>query len=270
MTENVGRINLQIEDCFKQFEVSFNRVKYFSCIASNLNESHLPAKWEIYNPNGITYNMPSPNSSDLIIKGYQHFIQRYLVRDCIESFALCLDGLCLVLMLNGKRVPSNIILIDALSLEEKNYFKHFQAVGLFSKVKKLEDDFFLSLAKDNKRVITSLKDIRNCFSHSNGIVRNIDGREFSKDERHFIWRYIRIFVKDADGGEERPLVMGMEVKKGSHICMQLTEYSKTFKIGESISFSPIETYDIAYSLQISAANYLEILKEKLGIKNVAA
>lgn len=264
IAENVGSIKLQIDDCFKQFNVSFNRIKYFSCISENIATQNLPVKWEIYNPNGITFEIPTPDNSDIILKAYKHFIQRYLVRDCIESFALCLDELCLVLMLNGKRISSASLLIDALSADEKTYFKKFQDVGLFSKVEKLENDFSLCLSKDNKKVITSLKDIRNCFSHSNGIVRNIDGSRFSKSERRFVWRYFRVFVKGTDSDEETPLVIGMQLKEASLVCIQLTEYSKIFKIGESVSFSPIETYDIAYSLQLSALNYIEILKEKLN------
>lgn len=99
------KIEFSVEKCFKTFDQSFNRIKYFICIAENLTEKQLPSFWSIQNPGGISYGVNEPDSKNkpLIVEGYKHFIKCYVLRDCIESFSLSLDKLFLILLIHGKK-----------------------------------------------------------------------------------------------------------------------------------------------------------------------
>ncbi len=267
-------IKLPIENCFKQFDESFNRVKYFSCISDNLKKTDLPLDWSIQNPNSISYGMDKPDNLDYILKGYQHFIQRYLVRDCIESFSLSLDELFFALTLHGKRFRSNQSIKEGLSESELASISSFQRKGLSDKVKKLESSYDLILSAEHKELVGSLKDIRNCFAHSNGIVRPMDGKDCDEG-RKFQWKSFHVFLQGVDSGEKSALEIGVPLKEVSNVCMQFVEYSRSFKVGESMSFSSKETYEIAWSLQMVGLDYMQILNKKLNtevapfpIKNV--
>ena len=144
------KVELSINDCFKAFDISFNRLKYFSCITDNLNVESLPCAWSITNKSGMSYQITAPeeDNKEYLISGYKHFIQRYLVRDCIESFALCLDDLFLVLLLVGKTVPSTHTLLECLNEEERISLNKFRERGLSGrdgKIKILKDRFNLDL-----------------------------------------------------------------------------------------------------------------------------
>ncbi len=52
---------------------------------------------------------------------------------------------------------------------------------LFGKIDKLDSKFSLKLPRVQKQLINSLKDIRNCLAHSNGVVRAMDGQRDEKD-----------------------------------------------------------------------------------------
>lgn len=261
--DEVKNVKLRVESCFKQFDESFNRVKYFSCISDNLKETDLPLDWSIQNPNSISYGMGNPDNLDYILKGYQHFIQRYLVRDCIESFSLSLDELFFALTINGKRFRPNQSIKEGLSESEFASITSFQWKGLSDKVRKLESLYDLILSAEHKELIDSLKDIRNCFAHSNGIVRPIDGKECNHG-RKFKWKSFHVFLQGVDSGEKLALEIGVPLKEASNVCVQFVEYSRSFKVGESMSFSSKETYEIAWSLQMVGLDYIQMLNKKLN------
>ncbi len=140
MKKTDRNLNISIEDCFKIFEQSFTRVKYFTCITDNFDLSMLPSNWNIENSSSLKYCMNEPNEADkqMLTDAYKHFIQCYLVRDCIESFVLSLDKLFYTLQLHGKKIPMGETLLND---EEKKDFKKFEYMGYGCKIKKLKKNF---------------------------------------------------------------------------------------------------------------------------------
>lgn len=261
---------LSINDCFKVFDQSFNRVQYFSCIAQNLSSDGLPAIWGIQNPSGITYAIKVPENQEEeqnILHGYKHFIHRYLVRDCIESFSISLDSLFFVLLLNGKNIPPGITFQESLSNEEKGLFKKFEKAGLSSqegKIQLLKTHFGLNISDRDKSIISCLKDIRNCLSHSNGFVRETDGKKDNDKKRKFTWQIISAFFLDEETGEESAIEFGKEMHESKTVAVRIEDHQKSFRIGEQLSFSPSETYEIAFSLKQVVNGILENINNQLN------
>ncbi len=251
------KISLSLEKCFKPFDQGFNRVKYFSCITDSLDAEALPDEWVIKTESGISYGMTEPNNKAFLADGFKHFIKRYLVRDCIESFALCLDELFFFLLLHGKTVASGKSLHDALSDEEKERQVAFENAGLYGKIDKLDSQFNLKLSSDHKRAITSLKDIRNCFAHSNGVVRAGDGRKDGKEKRKFSWMVASVFGIGIQSGERQTIELNRQLSEEIHVGVEIKQQFKSFKKGEALSFSSAEAYEIAWSLHLAAAEYLK-------------
>ena len=132
---------LSVNNCFRVFNQSFNRVKYFSCLANSMDIEGFPTSFSVQNPSGLNYMIKAPETDEekmSILDGYKHFIHCYLVRDCIESFSISLDSLFLTLLLNGKRILTNQTLMDSLSEDEKNLMKKFEREGLSSREGKLQ------------------------------------------------------------------------------------------------------------------------------------
>lgn len=259
----MGKIKLSTNECFKLFDHSFNRIKYFSCIMDNLSVTTLPDDWKIKKESSFDYAIQKPDDKqkEKLVDGCRHFMQCYLVRDCIESFALCLDRLFLVLLLHGKRILPNQTLYNSLSKEDKKSLKTFEKVGLSGKVQQLKNIFKLELPEEHNRIIVDLKDIRNCLAHSNGIVRDRDGKENGKEYRKFHWATFSVFAVGIKSGKEFKIELNKPFGEEANICAKLNikDNFKSFKIGEMLSFSSSETYDIAWSLQLVAGKYLEEL-----------
>lgn len=264
------RLELPINKCFTTYDQSFNRVKYFSAITDNLTKDLFPDEWVINNPFGINYAMKDvpDNKKNELLQGYKHFMQCYLVRDCIESFAICLDKLFLVLLINGKRIKSDQTLLEALSDEEREKHKLFEKAGLSSqngKVQQLKNLFALPLSKEHNQLVTSLKDIRNCFAHGNGFVRDIDGKPDGKTKRKFHWATFSVFGIGTKSGNKFDIEIGKPLEEESYICgkIELKDNSKSFRVGEQLSFSSKETYEIAWSLQLVAREYLNQIRSNI-------
>lgn len=263
-----NRINLSANECFKPFDRSFNRVKYFSCITDNLDVSHIPDDWTIKNETGLSYavNEPEEKKKEYLIKSYKHFIQCYLVRDCIESFALCLDKLFFVLLLIGKTVPSDQTLYGSLSDENKELLKTFKNKGLYGrdgKIKLLKRHFNLELSEPYKKIISDLKDIRDCLSHGNGIVSDRYGKQDEQGDQKFHWATLTIFGVGVKSGERVKIEIGKPPKEETDIYIKpdTRDHFKSFKAGEMLSFSSAETYEIALSLQLVAQEYLKKIQK---------
>lgn len=270
------KMELSINDCFKAFDISFNRLKYFTCITDNLGVESLPCGWSITNKDGMSYQVPAPEEDkrEYIISGYKHFIQRYLVRDCIESFALCLDELFLVLLLSGKTVPSNFTLIECLNEEEKLALDKFRDHGLDGKdgkIRILKDRFNLELPTPYKKIISSLKDIRDCLTHNNGIVTRRHGHSGKNNSRKFHWATFSVFLVGTKSGRKSKLIFNKPLREESNINIKLDiqNHSKTFMIGEQLSFSSDESYEIAWSLQLAAQEYFKTINQSMGDKIIS-
>ena len=192
-----------------------------------MNIDLLPENWGIQNKDGIIYAVTAPQSSEekaRIVEGYKHFMHCYLVRDCIESFALSLDHFCLSLLLNGKRAQSGKPLFDCLTVEEKQFFDQFEKAGISSRAGKtqlLETRFCIKLPKELSTVISSLKDIRNCFAHGNGFVRQTDGKKAGNNERKFVWNTISVFVQGEETGKIYPIMFGEPFPEDGFVCIKI-------------------------------------------------
>jgi hypothetical protein len=66
----------------------------------------------------------------------------------------------------------------------------------------LKQKFGLELPKEHNRVISGLKDIRNCLAHHNGIVRPTDGKKEGEGKRQFHWSVFEIFAIGTKSGKK--------------------------------------------------------------------
>lgn len=254
-----------VEDCFKRFDQSFNRIRYFLCIADNLTTETLPKSWDIKNSSGFAYkiNKPEDDKKQYVVDGYKHFLHRYLVRDIIESFTVCLDKVLFVLLLNGKQILPSQKLIDVLSFQEKMKLIKFERRGLLDKVNLLEKNYSLTLTGRHKDVVESLTDIRNCLAHNSGKVREIDGQEDQNNMRKFFWITSLLYMEGIDSGREYPVEFNVPLPENSNLCFKFSDHIRSFKIGEDLDFSSIEAFEIAMSLRYVGVSYLDILRKKL-------
>jgi hypothetical protein len=177
---------------------------------------------------------------------------------------LCLDELYLLLLLNGKTVKSNLTLFEALTTEELKEYTYFTFRGLSTKdgkIRQLKDKFNLELQDNNKTIINSLKDIRDCLTHGNGLVQEKYGSPAKDKQRSFSWKTMDIFVEGVVSKKKSKIQFGKALKEESNICLRIKKHSKNFRIVEQISFTPAETYEIAMSLQFIAKDYLKSIKK---------
>lgn len=257
-------------NCFRQFDHSFNRAKYFPALAECLGATDLPTDWNFSGRDGLTIKVDPPAKEEEkrhILEGYQHFLNCYLVRDCIESFAISLDSLCHVSLLPGKRIQSGQTLLSCLSEEERDFLKKFKNAGLTSKegkVQLLRERFGIQLSPDSLKTITSLKDIRNCFAHGNGFVRKEDGQPDGKKKRRFRWTTLHLFVEGDSGCRHTvPLLGQPPLPEDGTLCGQFVEHQKSFDIGAQLSFSRLELFEIAFSLQRIGKELIKLTAEKI-------
>lgn len=117
----IKQIQMPIQNCFTFFDQSFKRIYYFLQIIDNLKTNQLLDEG-IKISSGIVFSRDIVLDSDkkrYLIDGYKHFIRGYLLRDCIESFSLCLDELCFLMLLHKKtiKIPSGVDLSSGRSCE---------------------------------------------------------------------------------------------------------------------------------------------------------
>ena len=266
--------SIPINECFKTFDRSFNRLKYFSCLASNLDFEKFPEIWGIQNTRGLTYEvqpLQTQEEKQNILHGYKHFIHLYLVRDCIESFAISLDHIIFALLINGKEgfLVADPTLDELLSDEEKKLLKKFERSGLEGKIKLLKERFKVELMEDNEKIISGLNQIRNCLSHNNGLVRKNDGEQGIEHHRKFTWKTISIVFKGNDTGNEfyiKPNETYTTLENG-WAWPKIENRDKSFKIDQPLYFTPAESYEIAYSLNQVAIILLNDINKKSNLVN---
>jgi hypothetical protein len=272
----VPKIELPVKICFKLFDESFNRVQLFTIIGENIAINNLPNEWGIKNDSGITYPVEPPpeDKKDYVVNGFKHFLQCSLVRDCIESFMLSLDTLYLLLSVNGKKMKLNQPLLIVLTEEERKDYNDFTLKGLSKKdgkIKALKDKFGLELSEENKTIANSLKDIRDCLTHGNGIVNEKYGSDAKDGKRKFTWQAISIFLQSTESKKRYKIEFGKKIsdyvggingQDSIDVCLEIKERSKDYEIGEQLTFSPAETYEIAWSLQEIGREYIQKIKEK--------
>lgn len=263
MVTSHKKFTLDLADCFIEFNHSVNRVNLFSCIAQNITEEDLPRNWIIKNDNGVDYGInanPDNDERNYILNGYKHFVQLYLVRDLIETFALSLDTLFMVLLADGKTSQGGY-LIDLLNEDDLAELKDFKQTGLTKKkkgkIEKLQSRFGLELSQESNSIIKSLRDIRNCFAHTNGRVRETDGAEAEGNKRKFVWKTMKIWAENEDTGETFAVKSNELVPAGLAVKTKIDTHEKSYTVGDSLSFTPVESYEIAFSLGTVVQEYLQ-------------
>lgn len=252
-------IVLKIEDSVIVFAQSFNRLLHYIPMTDNLDVSFLPKRWGIKGRQGLIHQIPTPsNEKDIIqlIEGFQNLTYRYLLRDCIESFALSLDDLYATLQLYKKKNISNLDEGDRQKAES------FARAGIYrkkdGKLQRLKKDFGLELPENYRLVISGLKDIRDCLSHSAGIVMPHHGRKTSKrDEREFSWLSLHLHAIGKDTRKRYEVEAGSHFPEPVTLMAESVMHKKRFKIGHHLIFSSSETFDIANSLKLVFENYID-------------
>lgn len=155
-----------------------------------------------------------------------------------------------------------------LSAEDKKLLELFRNHGIYGKtgkVKLLKKYFNLELPEPHSRIISNLKDIRDCLSHRNGIVGQADGAEDSEGNRKFHWATFEIFCIGEESGKKFELEFDKPLAEAATLCARIDtkDNFKSFKVGESLSFSSSEAYEIAWSLQMITQEYLRQINEKV-------
>lgn len=98
---------------------------------------------------------------------------------------------------------------------------------------------------------------------SYGFVRKNDGQKDEAGNRTFTWKTFSIVAKMASG-EERNIELNQIIPGQSNVCMRIQNHEKHFKIGEQLSFTPAEAYEIAFSLKQVGINFAEEVKNKFN------
>ena len=250
---------LRIEDSVTVFGQSFSRLIYYTSLASNLDTSCFPDQWGITSNQGVLHEGTMPvkeQDQKGLLEGFQNLTYRYLLRDCIESFALSLDDLYATLQLYEKKAISN------LDEEDRKQAEKFARVGIYrkkeGKLQRLKKDFGLELPNKYRSIISSLKDIRDCLSHSAGIVAPHHGKEVSQsDEREFSWFSLHAHAIGKISETRYEVMVGDEFPEPVNLILEPKPHTKTFKIGHHLIFSPSEAFDIANSLNLILEHYID-------------
>ena len=216
---------LSVEKCFTSFNQSAQRLQYFLCIANNISTSALPDEWYFLHSSGMRYTITKPplEKHEYLIDGFRHSLHGYVVRDCIESFSVSLDQVHFAILLHGKTIRSGENIFDALSENEKKKQKDFEWKGLSAKFSRLLNAYGIDIGP-LQGAIDSLKSIRDCFAHSNGIVRQSDGLPYEGGKRRFTWTTISIYLVGEDSGKEYPLILDTTLSEASLVQIRFTDH----------------------------------------------
>lgn len=267
--DKIGEARIDVGTTFEPFDQSFNRMKYFGQIIDSITTDQLPNSWAIKDTSGIINHHGTPNTEQrkLLLEGAKKCMHRYMVRDCIEGFALSLDKLCFFLLFFADgtvRMKTNQRFHDILSDKDKEYLKKFSRKGISpkdGKIKELQKEFGLVLPEEYKTVIKGLKDVRDCVSHHNSIVREADGERINENECKFTWLTMRVFHVDEITKERELLEFDKLYENAGHVSISIDQNEKVFNIGEPITFSRAEAYEIARSLSYIRDEYFKLARE---------
>jgi len=250
---------LKLENTPMVFAHSFNRILYYLPLTENLDISCLPEVWDMKVNEGLV-NIPPPlpdkKDQKKLLDGYKIIMYRYLLRDCIESFALALDDLYAVLQVRQKGGIKN------LKEEDRKKAKSFAQMGIYrkkdGKLQRLKKDFGLELPEDNRKALSGLKDIRDCLSHNNGLIMPHHGQKTGQRyERKFSWFTNKVYALGKTTGKKYDPTSSILPKEEVSLKIELIPNEKIFKTNEYITFSPGEVFDISYSLKLSIMKLVE-------------
>ncbi|MET0155771.1 MAG: hypothetical protein ABW189_06690, partial [Rickettsiales bacterium] len=141
------------------------------------------------------------------------------------------------------------------------------------KIGMLEEKFDIKLSDDQKSFIESTKDIRNCLAHRNGIVGENDGLPAKNNQRKFMWTTMTAFSRDSVTLQEFPIEIGKTLSEIGlkndgdigDIYVRFHTHERFFDIGKPLDFTSADVYEIAFSLQCIAQNYLTQIQKKFNV-----
>ena len=125
----------------------------------------------------------------------------------------------------------------------------------------------MTLLYNFKSVIKSLNDIRNCLSHSSGIVRPQDGQKDEENYRKFKWIIFSASVRGNETGKIYELEVGKSYDEDATIILELTEHERRFKVGQQLSFKTLDIYEMAFTLQRITHAIFNELNSKIATTN---
>jgi hypothetical protein len=123
----------------------------------------------------------------------------------------------------------------------------FDWLSLPKKFEYLENKFGLERPELSGDVL-SINAARNCLAHRGGVVGRQDVRGVTDDGLVVSWRKIQIRVRGVNG--ERVIAEPARVEKGELVMMELSQTSRSFKLGQKIELSVSDYVGIATTLTV--------------------
>ena len=185
-------------------------------------------------------------SSAEVSQNLKEWVLQNGFRDAVEFLSVFLESIhsvctfwSLVQRQNGGQVLTGMDWQSATESEPKK----FHRLGLPDKLDHLRDTHGINVEPAVLKSILSANSARNCLVHRNGIVSEKDA-----DSGVLVvsWKRMKLIAIDEDG--EHELKTGVVYEKATTIAMKFVEESKSFNLGDSISFSPLEFQSIAWAL----------------------
>ncbi len=104
--------------------------------------------------------------------------------------------------------------------------------------------------------IFSLNAARNCLTHRAGIVGPKDLRDLADEALEVSWTRFKITA--SNGTDSREIGIGSQVEKGEMVSIEVTPTSRSFALGERVTFTEDDFSEIAqtfvfYANQVSAS-----------------
>jgi hypothetical protein len=183
----------------------------------------------------------------------QHFASWLLsgaFRDALEAVSAYLEEAYRVLCLWTLAPKDGVE--GAFSQEQweeayANRPKRFHRLGLPDKFKRLHEEFGLRLPEDAEKQLLEFNAVRNCLVHRGGVVQQADAKPSGDLAVH--WNRVSMVAKGPEG--ERELIPGLVIKEGESIVMRSIPQTKTFPLGEAVSFDVEEFAGIYFTLLVA-------------------
>ncbi|MDP3672921.1 MAG: hypothetical protein Q8R69_24935 [Telluria sp.] len=192
---------------------------------------------------------------------YEDWVLGNGFRDAIEAVSTFLESVRQVLAIwrLGKRQSMGEQLTGGLWNEQfGDAARRFHRLGFPDKIAMLETEFSAKLDPALQQQILSANVARNCLVHRGGIVSERDLN--TETALEIGWTRMALMLEDEDGQKE--LVIGRVIEKASSLLLQHQRRSKTFKLGERISFTTTEFVEICWTLFIYSLAWSQKLSEQ--------
>jgi len=198
-------------------------------------------------------------SPDEVSRNLKEWVLRNGFRDAVEFLSAFLESIhsvytfwSLVQKQNGGQILTGLDWQYATESEPKK----FHRLGFPDKLDHLRDSHGVNVDPAVLKNILSANSARNCLVHRNGIVSEKDA---NSGQLVVSWRRMKVIAIDEDG--EHELKTGIVYEKATTIALKFVEESKSFDLGDSISFSPQEFQNIAWALFLFGNDLTATLSE---------